>query len=384
MIKPIVSAVRCDKYELKTVSDAILEAMEALGGLSRYVQPGKKVLLKPNCLTDAKAERAVTTHPIFLHAVIDLIKRCGAEVFVGDSPAIKPLSMVLKKTGLLEVIEENGAKVLPFSNSKPVSAHHTDSFHFAEIASDLDEVDLIINLPKLKTHVQMQLTLAIKNMFGCIIGARKSQWHLKCGVDRIAFATMLVENYRHTAPVLTILDGIVGMDSNGPVNGRVRNFDIVMASSDGVAIDRIVSHLAGFDEYEYLIINAARKKGVGQTEIDKIEFVGGNLADFMFLDFIKAETAELEAVPIPFISAKTAKSYLTARPRQNISNCTLCLECVKICPAQVIKPNGKILEFNYDDCIRCFCCHEICKYDGIEIHKGLLYQAISVCGKVMK
>ena len=101
----IVSAVRCDKYEFDAVRNAIVKSLEPLGGLSQYIQPGNKVLLKPNCLTDAKPEKAVTTHPVFLHAVIDLVKGCGAEVFVGDSPAIKPLSIVLKKAGLLEVIE---------------------------------------------------------------------------------------------------------------------------------------------------------------------------------------------------------------------------------------------------------------------------------------
>lgn len=381
MTKTIVSAVRCDRYELEQLKESISEVLAPLGGLSRYVRPGKKVLLKVNCLTDARAEKAVTTNPVFLNAVIDLVKECGAEVLVGDSPAIKPLSMVLKKSGMHDVLTKTGVHAVAFKNSKAVLPHKSDTFHYMEIAGEIDDFDLVINLPKLKTHIQMQLTLAIKNMFGCIVGARKSQWHLKCGVDRKAFATMLADNYRHISPALTILDGIVGMDGNGPVNGRIRHFDVIMASTDGVAIDSVISHLAGFDKDEYLVLNAAREKGVGQADLGKIDFIGGRLEEFIFQNFQKAEAKELETVPIPFISARVMKSYFTPRPKQNISNCVLCLECAKICPPKVIKQKGKRLEFNYDDCIRCFCCHEICQHNGIEIYKGLIYRVFSAFGK---
>lgn len=367
-----VSIVRCCEYDFKKVKEAIQKVLEPLGGLSQFVRPNTKVLLKPNCLTDSLPQKAVTTHPVFLGAVIEMAKECGARVFVGDSPGIKPLSGVLKKTGMYDVIVKSGAEVIEFKGSGGFAPDPSDTFRQMELAKEIKDGFTIINLPKLKTHVYMQLTLAIKNIFGCIVGLRKSQWHFRCGTNMQLFTRMLVDNYKHVSPPLTILDGIIGMDGNGPVNGRVRHFDIIAASADGVSLDRIVAHLAGFGEGEYQIINAAREKHAGETDLNKIDFIGGNLEDFVFDDFQRAQNVIQGNPALPFIPASLMKSLFTTKPKQNKAKCILCGECVKICPIGAIRIEAKNLKFDYDNCIRCFCCHEICQYGGIDIYKNLL------------
>src|SRR3990167_2022351 len=259
-----VSAVKTGQYNYAEVYDGVKKSVALLGGIDKFVKKGSRVLIKPNLLASKSPDDSVTTHPLFVKAVVNLVKDAGGIPYIGDSPSLLSLKNVIKKTGMEDVATETGAQILEFSESVTIKRGMEISspsplnsppnkggemrngiiggniFKSLEIAKELKEVDAIINLPKLKTHVQMYLTLGVKNLFGCIIGKRKAQWHLKAGVNNIYFAKMLVELYEYIKPSLTIVDGIRGMEGDGPSGGQPRDIGLIFAGADAVAVDTMI------------------------------------------------------------------------------------------------------------------------------------------------
>ncbi len=199
----IVSIVRCSRYEETEVLKAVRQSVDLLGGIRSFVKEGDRVLLKPNLLYGKRPEKAVTTHPSVVKAVIGLVREAGGLPFIGDSPGIGSAIGVAEKAGIRKVADEMGCPIIEFN--RPVLSLERRGWIFKQIEVDqaVFEADVLINLPKWKTHGQMFLTLGIKNLFGCIPGARKAMWHLKAGEDPYRFAQILVDLYRILRPQLT-------------------------------------------------------------------------------------------------------------------------------------------------------------------------------------
>jgi uncharacterized protein (DUF362 family) len=240
-----VTIVKCPDYDRERLQAAVREAIELLGGMNAFVKPGDRVLIKPNLLKASPAEHAVVTHPEFIRAVIRLVHEAGARALVGDSPGFGELRRVCEKSGVMDVIEEEGAEIAELDEVVKVNNH--GQFHHFEIARAAHEADAVINLPKLKTHGMMTLTGAVKNLFGCVPGRRKVQWHFNAGVNRDAFARMLVELCMLIKPRLTIMDAVVGMEGNGPGSGDPRAIGLVIAGQDPVAVDVVSGSVVGAD-----------------------------------------------------------------------------------------------------------------------------------------
>ena len=152
--------------------------LEPLGGMQAFVKPGQKVLLKPNMLAGKPPEKAVTTHPEVVRGVIALVQESGGVVLVGDSPGMGRPEQVARKCGIWSVIEETGVEFAPFSDSVNISTK-SGTFQHLELAQDILDADVIINLPKLKTHQMMGMTCGVKNLFGAVVGMRKPRLHLQ-------------------------------------------------------------------------------------------------------------------------------------------------------------------------------------------------------------
>ncbi|MCK4690778.1 MAG: DUF362 domain-containing protein, partial [Desulfuromonadales bacterium] len=237
-----VSLKQLHNYDPGAVSDAIEQLLEPLGGMQNFVKAGQRVLLKPNLLAGKPAEKAVTTHPEIVRAVIKLAQKAGGIVSLGDSPGIGSPETVARKCGILEVVEETGARFVPFSESTKIHPHG-GTFHELEVARDILDTDVIINLPKLKTHQMMGLTCAVKNMFGAVVGLRKPRLHLQAGTDKAFFALMLLELCEQLAPALNIVDAVIGMEGEGPGSGDPVQIGALLAGSHPQAIDTVACEL---------------------------------------------------------------------------------------------------------------------------------------------
>ena len=370
-ISPMSKVVlkRCQDYDPERVYQSVAKSIDLLGGISSFIKKGERVLLKPNLLSAKPVEKAVTTHPAVIEAVIRLVKDAGGTPFIGDSPGIGSAAQVAAKSGIKEVADRYGVEIVNLSDGIQVENSKGKVFKRFDVSKTAFEADAIINIPKLKTHAMMTLTLGVKNIFGCVPGKRKVSWHFEAGHDKMAFAKMLVEFYQMLSPRLTILDGIIGMEGDGPGSGIPRDMGIIAASSDAVAMDVIVSRMVGLEPDELPTTKAAMELGIGETDPEKIELIG-DAVGMVFEDFILPETTEPRFVSwLPSFVKKQMDKAFTSRPAVKHDRCRLCNICVTYCPPQVMEITDK-LRINYDDCIRCYCCHELCPEGAIDIKKG--------------
>ena len=204
--------VRPSAYVYEELKPRFDEIMDALGG--HVIQPGSRVLIKPNLLSPAKPGEAILTHPLMVRAAVEYVLAKGARPTISDSPAIGSFERILRESGIREALAGLDVEIRPFEES--VSVDVGPPFGRIELAKEALEADSIINLPKLKTHGQMLLTLGVKNLFGCVVGYRKPEWHMRAGVDKAMFARLLILIAQRIRPAFTVLDGILALEGDGP------------------------------------------------------------------------------------------------------------------------------------------------------------------------
>ncbi len=362
-----VSIVRCAEYDRELTFGAVKQAIDLLGGIHSFVKPGERVLIKPNLLKGKAPDAAVTTHPEIVRAVIRLVREAGGEPMVGDSPGMGELRKVCEKAGILDVVNEEGATLVELNDV--VQVRNKGRFQRFEIARAAYEADVIINLPKLKTHGMTTLTGAVKNLFGCVPGKRKVQWHFNTGVNHELFATMLNELCALLKPRLTIMDAVIGMEGNGPGSGEPRQIGVVIAGRDPVAVDVVSSSVLGVSLERLPLIRAAAAGGYGETQLDRITVVGESIASVTIKHFRLPPQEHLEW-RLPEWARTVLKDALTTKPVINNRSCIQCGICQGHCPQGAIENRGGELEIRYRDCIRCFCCQEFCPQGAITVGRG--------------
>jgi len=368
-----VAIERAGSYRPDVVQPALARLLAPLGGIAAFVKPGERVLLKPNMLAAREPERAVTTHPELLRGVIGLVREAGGIPLVGDSPGVGGFRRVAERSGLLAVVEETGAELVPFDET--VAVRGEGLFREFQIARPYLEADRLINLPKLKTHEMMTMTCAVKNLFGAVVGAAKAGWHLKAGADRELFARMLLEIYLLRRPDLTIVDGILAMEGDGPGNGDPRLCGLLLAGTNPVAVDVIAAELAGIPRKLLWVERAAEGLGIDGWDRAAIETRGVAVDEMKIPPFRLPHLSDVQ-FGLPRFLKNRLRHYLTSRPCGNSEACTLCGICRDACPPRAIEIRGGKLRFDYHACIRCFCCRELCPEGALDVREGALLKII--------
>jgi len=252
-----VSLVRADSYERKTLRTSLEGLLEPLGSMSTIVRPGDRVLLKPNLLTGARPGKECTTRPELVDCITQMVRAAGGKPFLGDSPAFGSVQGVAKANGLLSIAEALDLPIIEFHGKQYPTMN--DQFDHLRLSQEAMEADVVINLPKVKSHTQLTLTLGVKNLFGCVPGKMKAWWHMEAGKDALRFGAMLVETARAIAPDLTILDGIMGHEGNGPSGGEPRFLGLLGASRDVFVLDRAVVEILNVDPLAVPTVAAAQQ-----------------------------------------------------------------------------------------------------------------------------
>jgi len=261
-----VGIVQCHNY--LSVKEKITELFSYHGGLSSIITRGDRVLLKPNLLAPPKdIYEPVTTDGRLIVAMAELLNDFGAKVAVGDSPAFGTAHAVLNKLGVADKLNKIGVEIVEFSNP-------TDKRKSYTLDKSYLNYDKLINLPKLKVHCQLLLTLSVKNLFGCVPGKRKPLLHLIHGDKENHFAEMLLRTYETIKPAFTIVDGIGAMNEKGPRGGSIKNLGILFSGIDCVAIDRVIVESFGIPFERYSILKSAKELNIGEWRLDQIEFLG--------------------------------------------------------------------------------------------------------------
>lgn len=383
MSKYKVSVIRCDGYDDKDLVYAhVKKSIDLLGGTKKFFKHGDNVLLKPNLLSAREPETAVTTHPEIIRAIARLVQEAGGVVLLGDSSAEmifdskKGIEKVFRKTGIEKIAKELNIRLIRFEKSAHIKTARGCLFKELEIAKEVLGVDVIINLPKFKTHSQMLMTLAVKNLFGCVVGKRKVQWHYKAGRDRHYFCSMLVDIYKTIKPSLTIMDAIVGLEGDGPgSSGTPRHLGFIMAGRGCTAIDRVAVEILQISPETLPTLKVALDRNDPEALLENIDILGEDIKNILIKDF-QFPTTLLDLEFGPKLLRTVIKNSLTCKPVVDKEKCTLCGSCASSCPTDVIKITKKKLTINYDECIQCYCCIEVCPEGAMKTKKGLMTRLI--------
>lgn len=369
-----VAIQRCRSYDSPAVENALNQALDALGGIDKFIRPQSRVLVKPNLLMAKEPESGVDTHPEVVRAVIRALKKNGADIFVGDSPSvfgkeIENVAEVYARSGIAEVCREEGVRLVEFNKRRLRRG--------IPLTTMLDQCDFLVSVPKFKTHNLTLLTGAIKNLFGLVVGTYKTELH-KNYFRAEDFCKAVVDIYQEARPSLTVVDGIVAMEGDGPATaGKLRGSNLLLASSDCVALDALLAVIMGVEPFEVLTTKEAASRGLGAAEVGAIEVLGEKLEDAAGEPFLlPSASIRTRLLPAPLI--QLALKMVRYRPYCLQGNCIKCGACVKACPYNCITFKDSRIVFDYRHCISCFCCQEVCPASAIRVRKSLLAKAIGL------
>ncbi|MGD8237401.1 MAG: DUF362 domain-containing protein [Armatimonadota bacterium] len=375
---PKVAITRCDDYEREKVLRAVSEAVELVGGIGQFVSDGERIIVKPNLLSPTDPGRAVTTHPLVIEAVCKLVQGAGAEAVIADSPGAglahreDRFARLYEATGMAAAAERAGAALNFDASVAEVSCPDGVQVKRLDVMQPVLDSGGIINVPKLKTHSFMMLTLATKNMFGIIPGLGKPGHHARLRLaDR--FADMLLDIHTIARPRLNVMDAVVGMDGEGPGRaGRPKSIGIILASADSIALDTVACRIVGVEPRRLPVLAAAQRRGWWDEVGDGAEVLGAAIEDVAVPGF---RLSSAVVGPGGLVAEKwyerlafpRLRGHLTARPVPRRDLCTACGTCVTACPEAAIRIVEQLAVIDDAKCIRCYCCHEVCPEAAIDL-----------------
>jgi uncharacterized protein (DUF362 family) len=300
-----VSLVKCTNYSKEDIRNAINKTFSYFGGIENIIKKGSKVLLKPNFLKESSPRKCIITHPVVIETVAETVLEAGATPIIGDSPAFGSVAKVARRIGLDKVAEKLGIDIIELDKPRKVSINCGGKEFSLTVSGRALDVDAIINLPKLKVHVQVLFTAGVKNLYGCVSGKQKAWRHFKAKNDLEWYADMLIANYQLVKPVFTIVDGVMAMEEKGPTGGRPKDVSLLVGGIDVIAVDRVVAELLSVRPEDVPVLRAAKRLGVGEQDLSKIDIAGEELSSVKVHDFVFPELS-----PIGFDFIRVIKSLI--------------------------------------------------------------------------
>lgn len=298
---PTVSLIRADSYEQQMLRSSLTTLLEPLGGISALVKKGDRVLLKPNLLTAGRSGKECITRPELVYCVAQMVIEAGGKPFFGDSPAFGSAMGVARANGYLPMMAELNLPIVEFHGQRYETV--SDAFNHLRLCKEAMEADVVINLPKLKSHMQLTLTMGVKNLFGCVPGKMKAWWHMEAGKDENRFGEMLVETARAINPDLTILDGIIGHEGNGPSGGEPKQLNVLGASANVFALDRAMLEILNVNPALVPTVTAGERLGLS-PQLTDIYFVHQQPQELQVMDWKLPDAL----IPIDFGMPRLIKS----------------------------------------------------------------------------
>lgn len=381
-----VALLKCENYDSVLIKNRMLEALKLIG-LEPEIFAGKRVVLKPNLLSASVPEKSVVTHPEFFRAALRMVRDHGGAPILCESPGFQPLGKVMKKTGYDRIAEEEGCEVADPKATGVLFHESACRFKRFEISSAVFDADILLNLPKFKTHGLTYVTGAVKNLFGLIYGLNKSQWHLKARSKEefseflLDYYSALVRGFEKPKIFVHLMDAVVGMEGEGPgAAGSPRKIGALVAGQDAVAVDAVATSVVGLSLKDALTVTLGEKRRLGAGAWERIEVLGDGPDAFQVRDYVPSKASGRTPVSRWPLNTKLFKDLLVEKPVPSRKRCTLCYQCKAICPGGAIgesKGESGVPSYDYDTCIRCYCCMEICPEAAIGLKKGKLQWLVS-------
>jgi len=351
-------------------------------GMDKKVTGDTKILLKPNMLSRSAPEKAVTTHPAVVDAVITVLEELGAKgenIIIADSgggpsnPALHAASY--KTCGFSDVATRHGASVYTKYETVTVKTDGRIVKEF-ELLAPVVNSDIVINLPKFKTHVMTGMSCAVKNLFGCVPGLKKAEFHMRFP-DKENFARMIVDLCETVKPTLTIVDAITAMEGDGPSGGTPLQLGMLMAGKNPYYIDLAVCSMMGFDMSQPPIMAEIIKRGLSPAKLPADCAMGytelyRKIENFRLPQSYRIDFGDRVPRALRWATPGVEK-FLAPKPKIKKSACVGCGQCRDICPQNAIKIVNKKAIIDYNKCIKCFCCHEMCPVKAIDVKRSIFF-----------
>lgn len=357
----------CKEYKSETILDLLRASIK------NYTYPsfrGCTLLLKPNILMPvAEKGTCALTHPLFIRAVAIFLKELGTKkLLIGESPAVHDGTKCATKTGVIDAVKDLGVEWVPFDKTVTITPKDPLIHGAFTVTSVVKEVDRIINLPKMKTHMMLYFTGAMKNLFGVICGLDKSRYHFRYP-DKDDFGMMIADLNSALPPTFTFVDAITAMEGKGPLSGTERQVERLLLSENPLAVDYALTEMMGYDPLTMPSIKGGMKTPLGQGLPEAItypELLPQPLSDYKKITVLSDFSFNTGAKKwIGFLIRK----LLLRRPQFSVKSCVKCGLCVKICSPQALslKSEKKVVQIQKKKCIRCYCCHEICPEKAVKV-----------------
>ena len=308
---------RCGGYEPGELLRQVEEAFTALS-VWEEIKPGMKVVLKPNLVMSSKPEAAIATHPALVAAVGRCVQKAGGEVLIAESPGgpYTPAAMkaVFRGCGYTEMAKEWGFALYTQCKSREVSLPGAKRCRQLSVVEPFLDRDYLIDLCKLKTHSMVGFSGAVKNLFGAVPGLQKPELHCRFP-EKGPFSQMLVDLCDFLKPDLSLADGILAMEGNGPTGGRPRKLGVLGASKSPYALDVCAASLMGIRPESVLMLQDAWERGLGPISPEECQLVKEGIEPLSQGDFRKAEASSTDFIDrLPPFLRPAAKRIATPPP----------------------------------------------------------------------
>ncbi|HOB10932.1 MAG: DUF362 domain-containing protein [Acetomicrobium sp.] len=376
--KFLVSVSRCSSYEADEVYNALADALEMIGGWPKTNMPNE-LLFKTNLLAPKPPDKAVTTHPSVVRALIKLVRNSGfsGKITVADSPGhlhADKKEELLKLTGMLDAVKDDGnavATILSDAGFVTLKRPSNVVLKDLSVSKRYYEAPFVVNIAKLKTHVETEITACVKNCFGIADTDTRKKAHLSTSINRLCNA--IIDLYSINPPKINILDGIYAMEGNGPTHGKPRFAGLLMASENALAVDFVAAKAMGYkDPLDIPLINLAAKRGIGPSSMSDITIIGIDPDNLEIKGFAKRASSSRM---LPTWLRGWAHRWVALSPHLQEVNCIRCGVCVKVCPKSAIKMNP-LPEIDRRICVKCLCCHEMCPTGAMEVRENFIMKLL--------
>ncbi|MGD0818308.1 MAG: DUF362 domain-containing protein [Methanomassiliicoccales archaeon] len=373
-----VALVECEGYGRERALEAVRSSIELIGGIDRFVRPGQRILLKPNILAPSTADKCVATHPDVIYAVAKVLVDHGCKVILAESPgagliySAANLKKAYETVGYDQVAIDLGIELNEDIEWRDIANPDGVLMKRLKLIEPVFNVDAVVIVSKMKTHLFTLMTGAAKNVFGLVPGMEKATFHARLQRPE-DFGRMIVDVNEFVKPTLEIMDAVDAMEGEGPQSGTPRRVGAILASSSYTALDVVASRIMSIDPNGVFTIRAAVERGLISEDLSDVEVVGGELEKFIVHDFKKPSTfmgkkksgGKVEKAMLGLIKLYALKPSIVR------SMCIGCGKCYRGCPMKAISMKNGKAKVNQRKCIRCYSCHEFCVSHAIRLKRSL-------------
>ena len=327
---------------------------------------GRTCLVKPNILGAMPPERHVNTHPTVVAAAIATLEKHGAgRIIVGDNSGMRAYGSNEHTARVAGILDAAGDHFVNLGASPVETDLESDFAERLAFSREVLECDVLVSLPKMKTHVATGITGAVKNTFGHLVGAEKTRLHREA-VGPENFARAVVDVYQVRPPDLIIIDAVVAMEGQGPSGGRPRQVGRILAGTNAVALDSCLAAMMGIEPRAVPMLRIAEQRGLGPADLAEIDIDGP------FEVVPKFKTCTVSMGFGTWISRLATHLFVT-QPVVRYAKCVKCGSCAQACPVGAITMTEAGPSIDYAECISCFCCHEMCRYEAMNLSRRMRF-----------